>query len=163
MCNIFIAYNTDSISKLHKKIIKFKEDEIENQISVSENYNKNENFFSVSIEEHKKRIACFMRIKEYYKKKNGKYNLYFDILDNTYQSQNRYSHIDRNEEIIKSDKTKLIIFVVSDNEISFWQLQEAFFGSYYDKKILFLTNKKFLKLIKTKKLDKKIKRQIKSK
>lgn len=153
MNKIFIAYNTDSIVNLYKKIIKFKKDDFEKNIKIPNEFLKNKNFFSVSANMQKKRIACFLRIKSYYEENGGKNNLYMDILNDDYKNSNKYYHIERNEEIIKDENTKLIIFVVSDNEISFWQLQEAFYASYYNKKISFLSVKKFLKFIRNKKLD----------
>lgn len=160
--DIFIAYNTDSIVEATQKKYRkcFKYDLIKlNHQNDKKVQPSNENQRSQEIEEIRK--WTFLCISEYYKKTQGKYSLYFDILTDKYETPELYYHIEANRNQIQ--KSQMLIFVISNQEISFWQLQEAFFASYYDKKIAFLTTNKFLRLIKNKKFDTYIESQLKEK
>ena len=125
---IFIAYNTDSI--------------VDDNTIVKEPCCKCE----------EQRRSIFQTLYDKYKS-DGKYELYFDILHDEYGKKDLYYHIDKNESIISMDNTRAIIFVISTAEVSFWQLLEAFFASYHNKKILYISVKKFIKLINGHKLD----------
>ena len=151
--NVFIAYNTESFVKTVQnkfcKVFKYEEGENAN-LTIEPTFSDDCNFFTVSQRVEAIRKAIFNSISSFYKL-NGKNELLFDILDDSYTEPGLYYHIDKNRKKIK--ESDMIIFVVAEKEISFWQLQESFFASYYDKRICFLTTEKFLKLIKKNKLD----------
>lgn len=151
---IFIAYNTASIAKIAVKKYQKHFDFEQRNSNRDQLTNKN----PTSIESAKK---IFNKIVEYYKKNKGKFSLYFDILAGTFLPGETDYYITTNKEQIRD--SQMFVFVVSIEEISFWQLQEAFFASYYDKKIAYLSTDKFLKLIVNKKFDHYIESKLKSK
>ena len=162
MGDIFVAYNTDSIMRYlfantfptgFKKLRKY----VNSQL----NYTQDEIITAIkpwgSIAVPKSvcdiRKATFEIIKEYYSSREPKYNLYFDIL-NTVDSSDLTNNFNKNAKEISLSKA--VIFVVDYTEISFWQLQEAYFASYYNKKVLCLKTEDFLKLVSSGKITKAI-------
>ena len=126
MNKIFVAYNTDSFIEFYKNTKKLnKMPSTENSNYIPDFYKSNCNF-ECTIDTHNMRVNAFKNIYSYYQIKHGKYELYFDILDNSIQNPNLYFHIDKNEKIIIDNNVIAILYVVADNETSFWQLQEAF-------------------------------------
>lgn len=162
--DIFVAYNTNSIVEMvqnrYGKTFKYDETEVELP-TYADDLNSLEEL-KPSEEVERIRKSCFKCIKEYYIKDNqGKYRLYFDILTDEYTKPGLINHVDFNRDQIKN--VNAVVFVISSREISFWQLQEAFFASYYNKPIIFLPTKKFLYLIKSKKFDSYISHALKTK
>ena len=172
MKKVFVAYNTDSIINLlttsDSITKKYKFGGLESQIRTKHNQlinavHKQENTVvsttkptdvqDVSKQKQSLRKKVFKEILQYYKKNAGKYDLYFDILD-TWKSTSLVTHYDKNGLKIKS--SEFVIFVIADEETSFWQLQEIYFASYYNKKIIYLKTEKFLKLIARGKRNRKV-------
>lgn len=164
MREVFVAYNTDSIvnllttsksrtnrynfSKLKAQIRKNhaqliadaqKQDNVDDQIAEPTDVQL------VSPQKHSLREKVFEEILQYYKENDGIYELYFDILDTSWESISLVTHYDKNG--LKIKNAEFVIFVIADDETSFWQLQEIYFASYYNKRIVYLKTEKFLKLI----------------
>lgn len=160
MCkkNIFVAYNTDSIVKIIKK--KYHKEKSKNNCEIS-----NDCSWPVSNEIKKERIECFKNLTENIANdktiniKGNEYILYFDILDNEKQDTELNEHVPDNRKKIK--ECALVIYVISKEEISFWQLQEAFFASYFNKNVIMLTTEDFFKLVYKKRFNKFLKKQMK--
>lgn len=171
MYNVFVAYNTDSIMrnllgqvshrgfrKLYRYVSK----------NVSKSHKQNSIASSTlpwgSIDVPKEvteiRKEIFFIILSFYQKRKSDFNLYFDIL-NPMDKENAFpNYVERNADIINN--ASAFIFVVDTIEISFWQLQEAYFASYYNKKVLCLKTEDFLRCISQRKLDKELKKLIKN-
>ena len=173
---IFVAYNTDSIvesliSSHHKKFGNLKKkvknecgnliEKVEEEAHVPSTLNDSIDVQAVSDQKSELRKKVFKIIKKYYGVKGGIYELYFDILDDSWTSQSLVRHYEKNNIAIKN--SSFIISIIADDETSFWQLQEIYFASYYNKPILYLRTEKFLKLVAKGKLDKKIGRWKKKK
>lgn len=163
MKKVFVAYNTDSIVNLltarESDTKKYKFGGLEAQIrkncyKLIDAVHKQENTVIsvtkpsdvqvVSKQKQSLRKKVFKEVFQYYKTNDGKYDLYFDILD-AWKSTSLLTHYDKNG--LKIRNSEFVIFVIADEETSFWQLQEIYFASYYNKKIVYLKTEKFLKLI----------------
>lgn len=160
MCDVFVAYNTDSIMKnllgnVHQNGIT----RLRQHVIKKFEYEKTEfktatlPWGSLSVPENINAIRkqAFESIISFYNLKKKTYNLYFDILDSTHSAAFT-NHLKKNADIIS--KSEAVIFVVDCIEISFWQLQEAFFASYFNKKVLCLKTEDFLKLVNRGKIEK---------
>lgn len=133
MCECFVSYNTDSILDCYFRIFCA---------------NKNTQIYQMTNLDDKKEV--FVKFRQYYISNKGIHKMYVDILDNTdipYNPKINYCKI---------EKCKFVLALIGQEEISFWQLQELYFASYFNKKIIFMTTQKFMRLLKRKKLDKQI-------
>lgn len=160
---VFVAYNTDSIVNTFvlpkKRSIKKLWNEIQKKCDLTALRQQNPINTSclreVTSEVEKVRFSIFKTLHTFYK---GHWDLYFDILDKNWQTPKLQTHSDKNR--LRIQNSDFIIFVIADDETSFWQLQEAYFASYYDKPIFYVKTKRFLSLICHQKLDSAINKAI---
>lgn len=145
---IFIAYNTNSVVNKVKSSKWFKK--VESANINTEEQEKKPCCLTISPQEEQLRLHTFKAINDIYKRK-GQHELFFDILNENYSKPGLHYHIDINKNIIEG--CDLLFFIISEEEISFWQLQEAFFASYFNKPIMFIDTEKFVKLIIKQKFD----------
>lgn len=171
---IFIAYNTDSIvwELTLRKSNKYgrlsdgiqKNDEIKNLMEevYTEKGTSYADVDTISDNNDILRKKVFQAIKEYLTTsnrqqttdgyivadntyKNVSYNYYMDILDESWQTQKLITHYTKNKQTIKQSDG--LLFVIADEETSFWQLQEAYFASFYNKPIMYIKTQQFLKCV----------------
>lgn len=156
---IFVSYNTNSISQIaaSKKFFKF---------FLIENFSVYEDFISYRIGEYKngdfdnKRQQIFSKLSTLIQEQCKEYDFYFDILRNPQKiDSDGTAWIKTNEDNIKNCYAYL--FVVNENEISFWQLQEVMMASYYNKPIIYISSLQFIRLVVQKKISKFIIKKIK--
>lgn len=187
---IFIAYNTDSLvwELTLQNINKYNKlsKDIQNNESIKDlmaHVYKEKNISKqdidiVSEENEKLRIRVFKQIKNhlrvlkcnqclndnfkdcdaYYK--NVCYSYYMDILDESWKTTLSLTHYTKNKQTIK--QCDAVLFVIASEETSFWQLQEAYFASFYNKPIIYVTTGQFLKLVAKHRLHKYIEKKLKS-
>ena len=160
---VFVAYNTDSIvnsfvlpiNRSFKKLWKEINTKCDLVSMTQQKMRKSSCLREVLPEIEEIQFSIFNTLRTFYK---GSWDLYFDILDKNWQTSELRNHSDKNQQRIQD--CDLIIFVIADDETSFWQLQEAYFASYYNKPIFYVTTKKFLSLISKHKLDNAINKKL---
>lgn len=158
---IFISYNTNSITK---EALKPRYEKIFDLTTCADDIDKYFTSYRVTgIDTNKLgilRTNIFEQIKTRIKTKN--FDFYIDMIDNSNKN------VGNDNERWLVDITKNIadcsayLFVVDDTEISFWQLQEVFLATFYNKTIIYLSTRTFIKLVSKNKLCRYIANRIKA-